>query len=208
MSLDPSSVESDLRNLSAAALDDALLARLDACADQSWTHLHPSELEFESRVRAIAPSNLPPGLLASLETVVSGVRFPRDEKIVVFPKQQYPVQKQPRSWWPAAAAVAIAGAVTALLLPTSPSPDRISANPPKTSSQPPLSSNSHLIPAEFNRGLSEASDEGVIWRSNDQPHQVLKVVYMDHLTLKDSNGRTYQVEQPRVEYILVPAKTD
>jgi hypothetical protein len=28
------------------------------------------------------------------------------------------------------------------------------------------------------------------------------------VTLKDANGRTVQVEQPRVEYMLVPAKTD
>jgi hypothetical protein len=28
------------------------------------------------------------------------------------------------------------------------------------------------------------------------------------VTLKDPSGRTYQVEQPRVEYIFVPAKTD
>ena len=31
---------------------------------------------------------------------------------------------------------------------------------------------------------------------------------MDLVTLKDAAGRTYQVEQPRVEYILVPAQTD
>ena len=45
-------------------------------------------------------------------------------------------------------------------------------------------------------------------QSNQQPQRVLKVVYMDRVTLKDSAGRTYQVEQPRVEYILVPATAD
>jgi hypothetical protein len=34
------------------------------------------------------------------------------------------------------------------------------------------------------------------------------VVYKDLVTLKDASGRTVQVEQPRVEYMLVPAKTD
>jgi hypothetical protein len=65
-----------------------------------------------------------------------------------------------------------------------------------------------LVPAGFDRGLSEASDEGVVWQSANRPHRVLKVVYQERVTLKDSAGRTYQVEQPRVEYILVPAKTD
>ena len=65
-----------------------------------------------------------------------------------------------------------------------------------------------LVPAGFNRGLSEASDEGVVWQANDQPHRVVKVVYIDKVTMKDGNGRTYQMERPRVEYILVPAKID
>ncbi|MCX6866861.1 MAG: hypothetical protein NTV46_11725, partial [Verrucomicrobia bacterium] len=65
-----------------------------------------------------------------------------------------------------------------------------------------------LIPAGITRGLSEARDEGVIWQANDQPHRVLKIIYMDRVTLKDTTGQTYQVDQPRVEYILVPAKTD
>jgi hypothetical protein len=65
-----------------------------------------------------------------------------------------------------------------------------------------------LIPASFKRGLSETRDEGVIWQTNEQPHRVLKVVYVDRATLKDAQGRTYQVEQPRVEYLLVPAQTD
>jgi hypothetical protein len=208
MSLDPSSIESDLTNLRPARLDEALLTRLDACADQSWTQLHPGELQIESRLRKIAPAHLPPGLMASLEAVVSAVPFPRDEKIVVFPKLERPLRKPHRNWWGAVAAVAITGAVTALLIPTAKPPDRVAVIPPRTSAPPPSSSSSNLVPAGFNRGLSEASDEGVIWQSNDQPHQVVKVVYMDHLTLKDADGRTYQVEQPRVEYILVPAKTD
>jgi hypothetical protein len=37
---------------------------------------------------------------------------------------------------------------------------------------------------------------------------VLKFTYQDCATLRDDKGRTYQVEQPRVEYLLVPAKTD
>jgi hypothetical protein len=65
-----------------------------------------------------------------------------------------------------------------------------------------------LIPAGFNSGLSEAVDQGVIWQPDQQPHRVLKVVYKDCVTLKDANGGTYQVERPRVEYILVPADTN
>jgi hypothetical protein len=64
------------------------------------------------------------------------------------------------------------------------------------------------VPAGFNRGLSEASDEGVIFQSEDKAHRVLKMVYHDRVTLKDESGRMYEIEQPRTEYILVPSKID
>jgi hypothetical protein len=64
-----------------------------------------------------------------------------------------------------------------------------------------------LVPIGLNRGLREASDEGVMLNNHRRPHRVLKFVYQEQVTYKDPEGRTYQVEQPRVEYLIVPAKT-
>jgi hypothetical protein len=207
MSLDPTALESELRQLQPAALGESLLARLDACAGDSWVELDPAELAFEKLLRGISPSQLPAGLTATLEAALAGVRFPNEEKIVPFPKSETTTPRHSRGWWSAAAAVAITGAITAFLVPMNHDKGIVAASPPK-SGLAPLPSNNKLIPAGFNRGLSEASDEGVIWQNNNRPHRVLKVVYRDRVTLKDAQGATYQVEQPRVEYILVPAKTD
>ena len=46
MSLDSSNLEARLKDLSAAELDDALLARLDACAHETWTELSPAETAY------------------------------------------------------------------------------------------------------------------------------------------------------------------
>jgi hypothetical protein len=208
MSLDPSSIEPDLQRLRAAALDDPLLARLEACAANTWTDLNPTEIRFEQRLQISTPAMLPPALMASLEAVVAAVPFPGNEKIVRFPHQTASAVRHHRAWWSAAAAVAISGALTALLLPTHHNTAKLANTPPKSAVTRPAPSTGELIPADFKRGLSEARDEGVIWQSNDQPHRVLKFVYLENATLKDTAGRTYQVEQPRVEYILVPAKTD
>jgi hypothetical protein len=64
------------------------------------------------------------------------------------------------------------------------------------------------VPAGLNRGLREARDEGVVLNNKRLPHRILKFVYNEQVTYKDAEGRTYQVEQPRVEYLIVPAKTD
>jgi hypothetical protein len=207
MSYDPSSIENDLRQLGAAPLDEELLARLEACADGTWTRLDPVELEFEQRLRGIAPSSMSETLMASLEATLAGVPFVSEApKIVRFPEREEKTIRQSRGWWSAAAAVALFGGLAGLLSPSSKSEKNIAT---QHVSQPIRSAPAGpLVPAGINRGLREASDEGVIWQSSKQPHRVLKVVYQDRVTLKDASGKTYQVEQPRVEYILVPAKTN
>lgn len=208
MSSDPSSLESDLRRLRAAALDESLLARLDACAADHWTELSPAETTFERHLQGIAPAALPASLMASLESTLGKVPFPGEKNIVRFPKHGSTTPAPNRNWWRAAAAVALIGAATALLIPQQVTPGAPPTAKHEVHKTIPAGSPPELIPAGFKRGLSEARDEGVIWQSNDRPHRVLKVIYQEEATLKDGSGRTYQVRQPRVEYILVPAKND
>lgn len=208
MSSDQSSIENDLRQHRAAALDEKLLARLEACADGNWTCLDPAELEFEQRLRGIAPAGMPHSLMDSLENALAAVSFVKEApKIVRFPDREVKASRQSSAWWGAAAAVALFGGLAGWLVPHGSQQKSITGSSTSTPSLRSTPAN-QLIPAGFNRGLKEASDEGVIWQSARQPHRVLKVVYQDRVTLKDVHGRTYQMEQPRVEYILVPAKTD
>lgn len=208
MTPDPPSIEAELRELRAATFDEALLTRLDAASQGILMQLSQAEISFEERLRASSPARLSPAFVAGFESIVRNVPFPADEKILHFPKAAVRAH-HPRPIWHAAAAVACIGAFTALMIPSG------QKNPVDSARQlalpsPPIKSaaNPNFLPSSFNRGLSEVHDEGVIWKSNNQPHTVVRVVYKDRITLKDANGRTFQVEQPRVEYMLVPAKTD
>jgi hypothetical protein len=204
---DLSSIENDLHLIRAAGLDESLLARLEACAEGSWTNLDPLEIHMERRLSAITPAPLPDELMARLEATLSAVPFPAvAPKIVSFPGRAAVAKRPQHQWWGAAAAVALFGALAGWLLPNDPVGKTITSTPQPAPRYP--TAGSPLVPAAFNRGLSQASDEGILMPSNNQPHRVLKVVYQDRVTLKDAQGRTYQVEQPRVEYILVPAKTN
>ncbi|GAA5116310.1 hypothetical protein JIN84_19220 [Luteolibacter yonseiensis] len=210
MKQDHSSIEAELRSLQAAMLDDELLRRLEAAAEGTQTQLTREELRFEDSLRRHSPARLSLDFLTRLEAVVHEVPFPVNEKIVMFPKaqqgKQTPAARTNRPMWSAAAAVALVGAISALMIPTGKTPERTArqADPAPLSQDGPA----NLIPASFNRGVSEVSDEGIVWKSNNQPHSVVRVVYQDRITLKDGDGRTYQVEQPKVKYMLVPAKTD
>ncbi len=208
MSNDP--FEAELRELRAASLDDALLTRLSEVADENWTQLSEAEQRFEDALRGHRPAPLPAGMLEDFEALTAGLPFVVNEKIVMFPKSGSRADRPRRSKWAAAAAVALIGAATALLMPSPGNNKRtVASTPPSHASQPaPLVASNNLVPASFNRGVSEVHDEGVVWKAGNHPHSVVRVVYKDRITLKDENGRTFEVEQPRVEYMMVPAKTD
>lgn len=210
MNPDLPSLESELRQLQAPLLDDAFLARLEAATDGSLTNLTAEELQFEKLLRRTSPTALSPQLMADLETIVRHVPFAINEKIVLFPNGSQPVQPSSnRFMWRAAAAVAMIGAISAFFIPTPnnrPGPALAKQQPSVAPAVTPNPQN--FVPASFNRGLTEVHDEGVVWKSNNQPHSVVRVVYKDQITLKDHQGRTVEVEQPRVEYMLVPTKAD
>lgn len=209
MKKDPSIIEEELRKLVAAPLDEALLARLEASAEGAWTEPSQDEIRFENLLKTCSPSKLSPDFLASLESITAGIHFPINEKILLFPKGSGLIQKREnRSFWRAAAAVALIGAATALFV----SPTRQTSTSSQAANSPVVpfaaNSNSGFVPAGFERGVSNVHDEGVVWKSNNAPHRIMRVDYMDHATFKDANGRTLEVEQPRVKYMLVPTNPD
>lgn len=210
MTPDPPNLEAELRDLCPMALDDGFLDRLEAAVDGTLTELTPEQIRFEAELRAHVPAGLSPELMASLEAIVRDVPFPVDEKILMFPKFSHQPAAARREWpkWQAAAAVAVIGAISAWMIPSQKAPEKVAAQPSVAAPVNPNKELRNFVPASFNRGLSEVHDEGVIWKSNNQPQTLVRVVYKDQITLTDANGRTVLVEQPRVEYILVPARTD
>lgn len=209
MTPDSPDLENELRHLSPAGLDEDFIARLEASAEGTLLELSPAELRFEMSLRENLPTKLPQEFLATLEGIVREVPFPIDEKILLFPKSSPVSNNRGRHrMWSAAAAVAIMGALSALLIPARKAPVPVAAQSSPAAPAPPSGDSRNFVPASFNRGLSEVHDEGVIWKSNNQPQTLVRVVYKDQITLTDSNGRTVLVEQPRVEYMLVPARTD
>ncbi len=209
MTPDQTFLEAELHNLKATALDEALLLRLDAAAEGTLTQLSAEEIRFETQLRATSPAGLTADFLAKLEAIVHEVPFAMNEKIVLFPKAGGSAQvRRQRPFWAAAAAVALIGAASALLVPTGKPPADVAGRTSPASPSVVHNATGSFLPASFNRGLSEIHDEGVVWQSDKQARSVVRVVYQDKITLVDENGRTFQVVQPRVEYMLVPAKTD
>lgn len=208
MNQDPPPLDSALRELQCSSLDHALLDRLEGAAEGNWTELTREELQFEAFLRQTKPTAIGPDFLSRLETTTRGTHFIIDEKIVLFPKDSHGTSTPKKySTWAAAAAVALIGAASALMLPSRGPGNATSRNATGSPSiATPLSPN--FVPAGFNRGLSEVHDEGIVWKQNKQPQRLVRVVYMEKMTYKDASGRIVEVEQPKAHYVLLPEKTD
>jgi hypothetical protein len=215
MSPDLQELEAKLSQLRPAALDSGLLARLADCATGDFTPLTPEAAQLAAALHQCRPAALPPALAAALTAALN----PPAPVLVSFPvatPTAARVGHWNRSMLAAAAAVAILGASAALLMPRHDgSPATIAAHlpnaprPASTSTPPPATgSASDYAPAGYQTGLSQASDEGVIWQNASQPQRVVKVIYRDRLTYVDPSGRKIEVEQPRTEYLLVREKID
>ncbi|MBM3864179.1 MAG: hypothetical protein FJ385_09590 [Verrucomicrobia bacterium] len=203
-------IEHTLRQSRPAALDPALLDRLDAAAAGVWCEPTLDESRLAATLAAVKPSALPPALASSLEATLSRVPHSDSPSIVPFPlSRPQAAPRRHRRRVMAAAAAAMFGALSAWWLPThgerSPVAD---ATAPARGFASATASTDGFVPAGFRRGLGATSDHGVVWGPDAQPHRVVRVVYRETVTLRDAQGRTCEVEQPRVEYILAPAKAD
>lgn len=222
MSKIPSILERELKSMRPRELDQAFLSRLTACAEESFTSLSEEETDFESQLRAIAPRNAQASLQAKLLDSIGDAPFSVDEKIVLFNRsRQAPTQAAPakrnkiiRLNFAAAAAVALLGALTALMLPTAnPGAAPLAVASAETGNivpAPPHSS-PNTAPAVFNRynrNLTETSDEGVFWHTENQPYRVYRQSYTDRVTQENAAGETIERKQPHIEHVLIPEKID
>lgn len=209
---DTPALEALLRDLDPPSLDAGFLSRLEACAEGTFTSLTLEEARLESQLQAIRPARLAAGDLAGFETLFRNVPFPVDEKIVLFPKAKpgAGAKRSGRPTWAAAAAVALVGAATALLVPATKPARQYTAAPSSAAQSPRLAPDiaSNVAPASFDRGVTGVQDEGIVWPNGQQPHNVVRVEYMEKIALTGKDGRSYQVERPRVRYMLVPAHAD
>lgn len=158
-------------------------------------------LQLEQELAAIKPAAVPADLIARIEAGIAALPDAAAAKLLPFPVEARRAAAKPAvraGWWAAAAAVALLGSVAALMAPDHPAPvaDKETEVVPSVTS--------HFVPAGTRAGVREVSDQGVVKSGGQQSFRRLRVVYMEHVTLVNERGEKIVVEQPRVEYLLVP----
>lgn len=209
MSQQTSIIEAHLQALTPGEITPDFLDRLVACTDDSLTAPQANDLLIEDALRSLRPRTIGEDRIRQLANIIGDTPFAVDSKIVLFnrkgPNNSNRKNRPFTFSYAAAAAVAIIGAIAALMIPA-PITEQITNN---TNNNPPSARSAAIsTPANFNRNLRETRDEGVIWQSRNQPHRVLRLTFTDSISVTNEKGETIEVRQPRVEYLILPEKID
>lgn len=205
-------LQAELQDMQPAALDPALLDRFEMAIKGELEVMQPDLKVTEQMLARQKPALLPEDLSGRLVEVARKTPFPVGRNVVLFPGETTAkTSKSSRaSWMASAAAVALAGALSAFFMgPVDEAPavaTRTDSAPVKVVGKP--VERGEFVPASFNSGVQDASDLGVMWAERSRPMRVVKVVYLDQVKLLNEQGEEVVVEVPRVEYLMVPEKID
>jgi hypothetical protein len=201
-------LENELKGLRPAAPDAACLNRLLAAVEGRLQGSELSTAGIESRLAGMQPAPVSPVLLDKMLETVTRVPFPVSDKVVLFPGAAKPAAKSAsrRPWYAAAAAVAVAGAFSALMVDSRPEVRQVAGA--ETRQVTPLPKINHNGIVSASTGLQDATDQGVRWTKDGEPMRMVCVEYKDRMKVLNNEGKVIEVEVPRFEYLFVPEKMD
>jgi hypothetical protein len=201
-------IEDTLKVLRPASLAPASMDRFLAAIEGRGQAVDPTLASVEKTLNSMTPLSVPVKSAEVMLATVSAVPFPVDEKVVLFPGASKPTGKPAsrRPWYAAAAAVAVAGAFSAMMVEQP--GEKSGGSLVGSGSAIPLRQPTGFVPASVGSGLEEAKDEGVMWTTDGKPVRMVRVIYMDKAKYRSPQGEIIEVDRPRVEYLMVPEKID
>lgn len=204
---DISDIEAQLAGLRPVRMDADLTRRLEGLVD-GGVELGTDELALEHALRGLQPLQLSPQQFAAFAALIDETPAATVPNVVANVVEFPAAKRRQRPLWASAAAVAVLGAFTAMMLPNGKSGNVAGAAQSPIKSSPSLNtSSSNIVPAGFNRGVQSAQDQGVIWNGG-RGSRVVRVEYLDKAVIKQKDGKQIEVQQPRVEYLVVPENVD
>lgn len=236
------SLEEQLAKLSPSAMPMDMLARMEQAMSR-WSEDEGSRYalegentdgelrQLEIHLEQMTPAEMSANVLARMESAMDRWHefVPVEEKVVPFGDQQDEVSDHKRSrggMFAAAAAMAVMGAATALILPqfnSSPEGNVVAENNPqpvvRPHAQPVLSpvntldvSNAPreawLVPGSLRHQVTSTTDQGVIMAGDNTPHRCIRVDYVDRIKVQDEEGREIEINRPGVDFMLIPVETN
>ena len=228
-------LEQQLRGLVPCALSQDLFDHVEqsmnVAANETWVVSDDLD-ELEIHLEQIAPATMPEDMLGRMVRAMDlwHEHVPVEEKVVPFSESRGESRGEREEAAPsrkqygggmiaAAAAVAMLGAVTALVLPRfmndsgANTPPVISTHIPDVDSDNTVMvdaapRDAWLLPDSLSHKVTNTSDHGVVMTSDNTPHRVIRVDYVDRIMMQDDEGREIEIKRPGIDYMLLPVETN
>lgn len=231
-------IEKQLANLAPRSLPVELLSRMEQSMGQ-WSgheesdHSDVSEGDLnhlEVHLGLMQPAAMPEDMLTRMSDAMDRWQErahadSSDDKVI--PMELHTERRQRArsntrvfgsSMWTAAAAVALLGAVSALILPRLEKSNQgmaATVSPVNDDSSTALDigaiaapSNTWTASDALSHKVTRTSDTGVIMAGDNTPHRCIRVDYVNRIKAKDADGREIEIKSPGVDYVLIPVETN
>ena len=201
-------------------LESAMNEEIAACAcDESGLN------DLEKHLGQMAPATMRTDVLSRMVKAMDMwyEQVPEEEKVVSFGEAEA-AKSSGRSrsggMLAAAAAVAILGAVTALVMPrfsngtdTGQLPVANRAPVDHATSDVHFSGNveprdAWIVPEATGHKVVNTMDRGLVMTADNTPHRCIQLQSIETIRLEDESGREIMIERPAVKYVLVPVETN
>lgn len=233
-------LESQLASLVPSAMPGELVARVESAIDHSLidaaVEMNDAELgDLETHLGQLAPAGLSGDVLSRMVRAMDRWHefVPVEEKVVPFGASKQPSADQEQtkqksanySMYAAAAAVALLGAVAALVMPQLNQTNTVAIAGENTQPSQDVSSsddlgNIHavdvknaprdawLVPDSLSHKVTNTRDTGILMTRDNVPHRSIRIDYTDQIKVLDEDGREIEITRPGVQYVLIPVQTN
>jgi len=167
--------------------------------------MEPELKKFEEELKRMSPVGMPDRMIARMEAAMESWQS-ADRNVVPFSGRNA-ARKANRTgrFWAAAAAVAILGAVAALLVPNGESSGGKMAGVVEA----PNYAEASFAPMRADRNIINAADEGFVMSNDAQPFRAVRLESVDRIEFRNKAGEKLRIEAPpQVRILLIPVRTD
>lgn len=179
--------------------------------------------ELELHLGQIAPATMRTDVLSRMIKAMDSwhEHVPVEEKVVPFSSQEIPqtqARKKSGGMFAAAAAVALLGAASALVMPGIFSSEidngTVTHQQPFSNTGEVTVSSQHdskqawLVPDAMSHRVVNSADRGIVMTENQIPHRCIRLDSMDTIKIEDEDGREITIDRPSVQYVLIPVETN
>lgn len=217
-------LETQLSAMTPVVMPTALVDRMSYAIDDSLSFEDSDDAGFEELEDQLAQL----GGAAMSEEMITRManamdrwheELPVEEKLVPFgidekASEQTTEKASRKAMWATAAAVALLGALSALVIPKA--DDQNFAAMDFTNSVQPAASNlatsaprdAWVVPDSLTHRVTNTTESGIVMSENNTLHRRIRIEYLDTVKVLDDRGREIEIERPSVEVVLLPVVTN